>query len=92
MPKCRSCRAPIFFLTEQPEHYNAGTWDQPKQAISQPSPKPINVDPDGEGTFAIYEFNGKRYLRAMRGEARSMFKKAGGVLYRIHFDTCPARR
>lgn len=92
MPRCRNCHAPIFFLTEQPKYYNAGTWDKPKQMLSEVSPKPFDVDPSPAGTFGIYEYVGKRYVRRLHDEALRIYKHLGGAVYRIHFETCPNRQ
>jgi hypothetical protein len=96
MPNCRLCSAPVFFLSEQPTRF-----------AQFPKMLPIDVDPDDEGTVAIYEvpnpdsvsvidraFKGvrQRFIRRIYGEARRSFITLGGVVYRIHFDSCPGRR
>jgi len=96
MANCRLCNAPIFFLSEKPSRFNR-------------SPKllPIDVNPDPEGSIAIYqapdpfvvpnlvrEFTGQRgqYVARLYGYAKSSYVALGGVMYRIHFDVCPGRK
>lgn len=97
MPNCRNCNAPIFFLTVEPNQYE-----------SNPKPVPIDVNPDPAGTLAIYEipnpdsvypahgrdFQGerKRYFRRLGGFALEFYKRSGGSVWRIHFDTCRGPR
>jgi hypothetical protein len=101
MAKCRNCYAPIFFLTEYPEMFNAGTWNEPRAAFREIRPIPIDVDPDPAGFLAIYEYpnnfvytggRSDRYVRKLEGPTRDLFVRLGGVVYRSHFATCPAKR
>lgn len=104
MPQCRKCGAPIFFLSEKPEYYNAGTFQTPRQAVTEPTPIPLDIDPDPvRGYVAIYEipsrnsvvmnerdWKGKRltFARKLYGLALKKYVALGGVVYRCHFDTC----
>jgi hypothetical protein len=108
MPQCRKCGRPIFFLAERPEYIITGSYTNPKQVRTEPRPVPIDIDPDPiRGTLAIYEqpnrhsayppdrdFTGTRqnFIRLMTPEVAAFWRRAGGELYRIHFDTCPAGR
>lgn len=74
-----------------------GTYVAPKEIVTEPKPIPIDVNPDNaNGTIAIYDSkwpasNSKteRFVRRLYHEAAKAWLRAGGVLYRSHFDTCP---
>lgn len=104
MPACRSCGAPIFFLTEQPRPTTVGGFTgNAREVWSEPKPLPIDVDPDPKGNIAIYEvpppnsivrkFTGTRgrFIARLAGFALSSFKELGGTVYTVHFDTCRTR-
>lgn len=104
MPRCRSCGAPIFFLSERPEYKMVGTYNNPKEIRAEPRPMPIDVDPDPRGNIAIYEFPSPtcvwgrdfvgerpRYFARLYHFALKSYVALGGVVYRLHFDSCPAR-
>lgn len=107
MPNCRSCGAPIFFLSERPEWIAVGNYGDKKPILTEPRQLPIDVIPDNvKGTLAIYEHPSphsvypphrdakvrKSYVRRLSGYAAESYVRLGGALYRIHFDTCPVRR
>lgn len=99
MPNCNRCGAPIIFLRERKDYVITGSYHNPKEVITDPKMKPIDVNPSPNGTVAIYEtktlFCGEMgtFISArMHPETAKRFRNLGGTLYTIHFDTCPNRR
>ncbi len=89
MPTCYKCDQPVIFIPT----ING-------DAISEKS-IPVNVNPDNaNGTIALFQwpvlFKGTRPTkgefmtvgRRIYSVAAEMLIKAGGSLYRIHWDTC----
>ena len=93
MPKCRTCGANIIFAQFEPDRFgNSG------------KPLPVNISPDPNGSIAFYESPSptsnypperdaaavrQTFARRMSGPAVvESYLRAGGSLYRIHFDTC----
>lgn len=81
-----------------------GFTDRAREEITEPKNLPIDVDPSPEGTLAIFEdpnphsvypphgrdFKGvrKKYIARLSGYALESYKRLGGVVYRLHFDSC----
>lgn len=96
MPRCRNCMAPIFLVKPAPNR-----WEGNPKAL------PVDVNPDPAGTIGLYQvpspfsmypahrdFKGERktYMRRLGGEALKAYTRLGGVVYRVHFDTCKNRQ
>lgn len=89
--KCRKCGRPIIFLSKRP------TAEDPR-----PRPVPIDPLPSAGGSVAIYSYPSPnsvypkhrdaavrfRYIAFLYNEAAKFYRRAGGILYTSHFDTC----
>lgn len=96
MPKCRNCYANIIFAEFEPDRFG-----------NRSKPLPIDISPDPAGSIAFYESPSltsnyppdrdpgttrRTFARRMAGPAVvEAYTRAGGSLYRIHFDTCRQR-
>jgi hypothetical protein len=91
MPKCYKCDQPVIFVNVVNEAGNLSD-----KAI------PVNLEPDNAGgIIALVQwpflfkgtkpFDGREIMTVARkiyGEAAKSFRRDGGSLYRVHWDTC----